>query len=97
MLKRVTKREPRRSRQFSKNNIFTQHPHEMDHTYFEHLYHAFFNGFFLILCGIACLIHSLFPFLFTYTASTNIKKISKRMNFKINNIRSNIVDQETEK
>lgn len=65
-----------------KKNIFTHHPRTVGDTYLQHLRFAFFNGIFLIIGGIVCLIHSFFPFLFTNTASTVVNKINTRMDSK---------------
>ena len=57
-------------------NIFTEHPRNVGETYFEHLYHAFIFGFNMIIGGIACIIHAIFPFLFIKTASNYLFKMT---------------------
>jgi hypothetical protein len=50
-------------------NIFTEHPHSINETYLQHMRFAAINGVKLILAGLAAIIHSIFPFLFTTKAS----------------------------
>lgn len=60
-------------------NLFTKHPHSVGETYFTHLFFAFLMGLQLLLAGIACIIHSVFPFLFTTTGSDAAKKIISKV------------------
>ncbi len=60
-------------------DLFTAHPHSVNETYFQHLRYASVAGLKLIFAGIACVIHSVFPFLFINTASNIMKKISEEM------------------
>lgn len=50
-------------------NIFTQHPHSMNETYWQHLVCAVKFGSKMMIGGVACLIHAIFPFLFEKTGS----------------------------
>lgn len=50
-------------------NIFTKHPNSIGETYFQHLRFASQFGITLMVGGMACLIHALFPFLFEKTGS----------------------------
>ncbi|MBA3662010.1 MAG: hypothetical protein H0W64_09790 [Gammaproteobacteria bacterium] len=50
-------------------NLFTQHPHSLGESYFVHFKFACVFGFKMMLGGFACLLHSIFPFLFPKTAS----------------------------
>ena len=60
-------------------NIFTKHPKEVGETYLEHLFNAVRFAFtFLLLFGVA-LIHSIFPFLLTKTASCVVQEMAKHM------------------
>lgn len=59
--------------------LFTQHPESIGETYFEHFKFAFKSGCLLTFAGIACIIHSIFPFLFITTASTTMANISKEI------------------
>ena len=56
--------------------LFTEHPHSMDETYFEHLICAASYGLRMIFAGFAAIIHSIFPFLFETTASDLAKEIT---------------------
>ena len=56
--------------------LFTDHPHSMDETYFEHIICAAGYGLRMIYAGIAAVIHSIFPFLFETTASDLAKEIN---------------------
>jgi hypothetical protein len=58
------------------SNIFTKHPHKMNESYFQHLYCAAIFGFSMILGGIFCLIHAVFPFLFEKTGSNFLFKMT---------------------
>lgn len=66
------------------NNLFTAHPHSIGESYNEHFQFASQAGFKLFLAGLACMIHSVFPFLFITTASDAMHEItaeiSKRKN-----------------
>ena len=56
--------------------LFTEHPHSMDETYFEHLICAAGYGMRMIFAGFAAIIHSIFPFLFETTASDLAREIT---------------------
>ncbi|MDR3492000.1 MAG: DUF6356 family protein [Gammaproteobacteria bacterium] len=58
-----------------KTNLFTGHPHSIGESYPQHLRYAFNSGLKLMLAGLACMIHSVFPFLFVNTASQTVKDI----------------------
>ncbi|MBC8227471.1 MAG: hypothetical protein H8E74_10140 [Gammaproteobacteria bacterium] len=51
------------------NNLFTEHPSSLNESYFEHFLCAFTYGIRIVFSGFACLIHSVFPFLFKTAAS----------------------------
>ena len=57
-------------------NPFTKHPKSVNETYLEHMWCAF--KFFYTLLGLsfAALVHSVFPFLFEFTASNGVKKLN---------------------
>lgn len=50
-------------------NPFTTHPKSINETYFEHMFHAFSFGINMLIAGLACITHAIFPFLFEKTAS----------------------------
>ena len=50
-------------------NIFTEHPHSIGESYFQHLKFAFTFGWKMVMGGSACMIHAIFPFLFQKTGS----------------------------
>ena len=60
-------------------NIFTRHPLSIGETYLQHCKIASFSGIRLVFAGLACLIHSIFPFLFINTASDAVQKIALEM------------------
>ena len=57
-------------------NPFTDHPSKVNETYFEHMKCAFKFFVKLQLLSFSALIHSVFPFLFEFTASNGIKKLN---------------------
>lgn len=59
--------------------LFTKHPRSIGETYLQHLCYAMIQAFRLIFSGFALLIHSIFPFLFEFTASNTINKLSKKL------------------
>ena len=60
-------------------NPFTDHPVKVNETYFEHMLCACKFFIKLQLLSFAALIHSVFPFLFEFTASDGIKKLNDCM------------------
>lgn len=61
------------------NKLFCEHPNSVGETYFEHLGMAFGFGAKMIVCGFACLLHGVFPFLFVKTGSNAIDDLHRRM------------------
>jgi hypothetical protein len=59
--------------------LFTKHPASVGETYFEHLGAAGGFGSRMIVAGLACVIHGIFPFLFQRTGSTTISTLYQRM------------------
>lgn len=55
--------------------LFTKHPSEVGESYWQHLSKAISFGLQMIVAGIVCLIHAVFPFLFIETASKMIHKL----------------------
>jgi len=64
---------------------FTSHPKNCGETYLEHFITASSCGIELSLAGMACIIHSMLPFLFTSTASSIVQKINARLALRKNN------------
>ena len=60
-------------------NIFTEHPHRVGETYFQHLRFALIFGMQMIMGGLACLIHAIFPFLFQKTGSNFLLKMASKL------------------
>ncbi len=63
----------------SLKTLFTEHPASVDETYGEHFVMATGFGTRMILGGIACLLHGIFPFLFVKTGSAQISTLHDRM------------------
>jgi len=58
---------------------FTAHPQSVGETYVEHAAMASGFGIKLLLAGMACLVHAVFPFLFVKTGSGMIADLYQRM------------------
>jgi hypothetical protein len=59
--------------------LFTAHPNSVDESYTRHLAMASGFGLRLIVAGLACLVHGIFPFLCTRTGSDAIRELHTRM------------------
>ena len=59
--------------------LFTRHPAQVGETYGEHLGNASGFGARLMLAGLACLVHAVFPFAFEKTASRMVARLHDRM------------------
>jgi hypothetical protein len=59
--------------------LFTGHPASVGETYLEHLCAASGFAVRMILGGIACFLHALFPFAFRRTGSECIEQLHDRM------------------
>ncbi|MEO1747326.1 MAG: DUF6356 family protein [Pseudomonadota bacterium] len=59
--------------------LFTHHPATVDETYFEHLRFATSFAGWLMLAGLAAIIHAILPFLFEKTAGNIINRLHHRM------------------
>lgn len=55
--------------------LFTAHPHSIGESYFQHLSYACRFGSTMVIGGVACLIHAIFPFLFKSTGSDALFKM----------------------
>jgi len=60
-------------------NLFTDHPASVNETYTEHAGFAFGFGLRMIVGGLACCLHGLFPFLFERTGSRIIGELNQRL------------------
>jgi len=58
---------------------FTEHPASVGESYLEHMGVAFSFGGRMLAAGVACLLHGIFPFLFTRTGSRTITELHERM------------------
>lgn len=58
---------------------FTEHPASVGESYFQHMGVAFGFGAKMVISGICCLIHGLFPFLFVTTGRQCIEDLHARM------------------
>lgn len=58
---------------------FTEHPHAVGETYLQHLRSAWSFSGSMIVGGLACFLHGLFPFLCTSTGSATIRRLHDRM------------------
>lgn len=66
--------------------IFTHHPESIGETYVEHFCFASFCGIKLTLAGIACVLHSIFPFVFINTASNTIENVKQEISDRKNHV-----------
>lgn len=58
---------------------FTEHPASVGESYVEHMGMAFGFGSKMVISGLACLLHGLFPFLFVTTGKRCIEDLHQRM------------------
>lgn len=58
---------------------FTEHPATVGESYSQHMRSAFSFSFEMICGGLACFLHGIFPFLFTTTGSSTIRRLHERM------------------
>ena len=61
------------------STLFQEHLASVGETYWEHLIQATSFGLRMILGGLACTLHGLFPFLFVKTGSQQIQALHGRM------------------
>lgn len=60
-------------------HLFTEHPESVGETYVEHLGEAWSFSGAMLLGGLLCFVHGLFPFLFKKTGSQIITRLHDRM------------------
>jgi len=58
---------------------FTEPPESVGESYFEHMVTSFSFGGRMLLAGIGCILHGIFPFLCTKTGSATICALHRRM------------------
>lgn len=61
---------------YKMKNIFTEHPHSINETYPQHFKFASLFGIKMIIGGLACLMHAIFPFLFKNTGSNFLMRMT---------------------
>lgn len=61
------------------HRLFTDHPHSVGESYFQHLGVALSFTWSLAYATFACLVHAFLPFLFVKTGSQMITKLNERM------------------
>lgn len=61
------------------DKLFTDHPRSVGETYVEHLESSWSFGTRMMLASLACLVHGIFPFLFTRTGSSAIRSLYNDM------------------
>jgi hypothetical protein len=60
-------------------SLFSNHPASVGESYGEHAAFASQFGLRMVLCGLACMIHAVFPFLFVKTASTCVRDLQGKI------------------
>lgn len=68
------------------NNPFTRHPHEVGETYAQHFGQASWYGARLIVGGLACFVHAVFPFLCTTTGSETIRRLNAKLTGRVDKV-----------
>lgn len=64
-------------------DAFNRHPTAIGESYAQHLAQAAAFGVTMIIAGLACLIHAIFPFWFEKTASDCIKRLHAKMSARL--------------
>lgn len=59
--------------------LLTAHLDEVGETYFQHFGHAVYFAVAMVVGGIACFVHAVFPFLFQKTGSQSIEALYDKM------------------
>ncbi len=59
--------------------IFTAHPRSVGESYGQHMASAASFGSRMIVAGLACCLHGIFPFLFVTTGSQTVRHLHDRM------------------
>ena len=61
------------------HRLFCEHPASVGESYLQHLRIALGFSARLLLAGMACLVHAVFPFLCQHTGSNSIVELHERM------------------
>lgn len=61
------------------DRLFLDHPRSVGETYLQHMGSAGQFGSRMILAGIACMLHGIFPFLFVKTGSNAVRTLHDTM------------------
>lgn len=64
-------------------DAFNRHPTAVGESYAQHMVQAAAFGLAMVVAGLACLIHAIFPFWFEKTASDCIKRLHARMSARL--------------
>lgn len=56
-------------------NPFTAHPRSLNETYLCHMKNAWYISFSMLAAGLACAVHSVFPFLFADSANRTVQRL----------------------
>ncbi|HVK43049.1 MAG TPA: DUF6356 family protein [Phenylobacterium sp.] len=64
-------------------DAFNRHPAAVGESYGEHLAQATAFGAAMVVAGLACLIHAIFPFWCEKTASNCVKRLHARMSARV--------------
>ena len=60
-------------------DAFTRHPTAIGESYAQHLAQAAAFGSTMVVAGLACLVHAIFPFWFEKTASLCVQRLHAQM------------------
>ncbi len=64
--------------------LFTEHPQSIGESYFQHMSNAFSFGKKMFFASVTCIIHGIFPFLYTSRGSQAIEELHAHMSARNN-------------
>lgn len=73
-------------------SLFTKHPNSVGESYLVHGKFALIFGFNMMIGGLACIIHAIFPFLFEKTGSNFLLKMMHFYVKRMPKVEARIVD-----
>jgi hypothetical protein len=73
-------------------NPFTVHPHSMGESYWKHFFFASLFGCSMLIAGVACILHAIFPFIFKTTGSNMLIRQMKHFVDRMPIVEERIVD-----